>query len=90
MILVTKWTIFSYLQNVSLSFAVEICSKKGKTHCRLLSRTTPLSLHLASNGLGVKLVVMVETVSDKVDIGVEDGGFDDVISSVDITVVVIL
>lgn len=33
---------------------------------------------------------MVETVSDKVDIGVEDGGFDDVISGVDITVVVIL
>lgn len=35
-------------------------------------------------------MVMVETVSDKVDIRVEDGGFDDVISGVDITVVVIL
>lgn len=35
-------------------------------------------------------MVMVETVSDKVDIGDEDGGFDDVISGVDITVVVIL
>lgn len=33
---------------------------------------------------------MVETVSDEVDIRVEDGGFDDVISGVDITVVVIL
>lgn len=31
---------------------------------------------------------MVVTVSDKVDKEVEDGGFDDVISGVDITVVV--
>lgn len=42
-----------------------------------------------SNGLGVKLVVMVEIVFDKVDIGVYDGGFDDVIFGVDIIVVVI-
>lgn len=42
-----------------------------------------------SNGLGVKLVVMVEIVFDKVDIGVGVGGFDDVIFGVDIIVVVI-
>lgn len=33
-------------------------------------------------------MVMVVTVSDEVDKEVEDGGFDDVISDVDITVVV--